>query len=101
MNNTPLNILLVEDLPEYANLIREMLLKAKGPVFQVEWVETLTAGLARLEAGNVDLVLLDLSLADSEGLATFEQVHLHTPHLPIIVFSSLDDENIAIQALHQ
>jgi sigma-B regulation protein RsbU (phosphoserine phosphatase) len=101
MNDMPVNILLIEDLPEYANLIREMLRKAKGALFQVEWEETLGKGLARLARGPADLILLDLSLEDSEGLATFERVHAQAPDLPIIVFSSLDDENIAIQALHE
>ncbi len=101
MNGHPVNVLLIEDLPEYANLIREMLRKSRGAVFQVEWTETLGAGLTRLGTGGIDLVLLDLSLADSEGLATFQSVHAHAPHLPIIVFSSLDDETVAIEALHE
>ena len=71
---TPLRVLLIEDNPGDARLIRELLAEADAG-FELEWVQRLAVGLERLADGEpVDAVLLDLSLPDSQGFATFERV---------------------------
>ncbi len=94
-----LKILLIEDNPGDARLIREMLVEARGASFTLETADHLAAGLARLGAGSFDVVLLDLSLPDGQGLQTFERVHAKVPSLPIVVLTGLDDETVAVGAV--
>jgi PAS domain S-box-containing protein len=96
-----LRLLLIEDNAGDARLLRERLGDTAGIRFELEVVGTLAAGLARLDAESFDLVLLDMSLPDSAGLDTFKTVHTHTPEVPIIVLSGLDDEAVAVQTVHE
>lgn len=101
MNPNTINILLFEDVPEYADLMRVMLHAAKQTPIEVECVASFSAGAQHLALGNVDVILLDLSLAGSNGLEGFEKVRAQAPHLPIIVLSSSDDETMAVSAVHE
>jgi PAS domain S-box-containing protein len=91
-----IKILLVEDNPGDARLIRETLASGGGAAFDVEIVDRLAAGLERLRAGGIDIVLLDLALPDSRGPATFNRVYAQVPAVPIIVLTGLRDESLAI-----
>ncbi len=101
MSVTPFKILLIEDNPADARLLREMLVEIKDAPFELEWVDRLSAGLERLTKGDVDAILLDLSLPDSQGLDTFLQVQAQAPHVPITVLSGLDDAALALQAVRE
>jgi diguanylate cyclase (GGDEF)-like protein/PAS domain S-box-containing protein len=93
-------VLLIEDNPGDARLIAEVLARAQGLAFDVEWVDNLTAGVARLNAGDIDVVLLDLGLPESTGLDTLRRLLAATPHVPtLVVMSGLTDEDIAVQAV--
>src|SRR5690242_4746269 len=94
--------LLIEDNPGDARLIREMLREAGAGQASVELrhADRLSAGLDALAQTSVDLVLLDLSLPDSHGMDTFEAVHHVAPTIPIVVLSGLDDEDLAVRAVH-
>ena len=94
-------VLLVEDNPGDARLMREHLADPAGHSFELEHVSTLTQGLERLSRGGIDLVLLDLSLPDSPMPDTFQRVHACAPEVPIIVMSGLDDEKFAIQTVQE
>jgi phosphoserine phosphatase RsbU/P len=94
-------ILLIEDNEVFAGLMHDLLASTKEKAFVLEWAPRLDAGLERLAAGGIDVVLLDLSLPDSEGLATFLQVHAHARHLPIVVLTGSDDETLAVQTLRE
>ena len=100
MDFPEINVLLIDDSPSDCLLIREMLADARRARFHVERVELLAAGLDRLHAGLFDVVLLDLNLPDSRGLASFGRLHAEAPAIPIVVLSDLDDETIAVQAVH-
>ncbi len=93
-------VLLIEDNPADARLLRAMLIKAAGTNFQIEHATDLARGLERLALGNLDLVLLDLSLPDTQGPATFAKVHAAVPRIPIIILSGLDDQELAVQTVH-
>lgn len=93
-------VLLVEDNPGDARLIREFIREADVESFDVEMAERLDAALERLKQGGVDLVLLDLSLPDSHGIETFQKLHAAAPNVPTIVLSGLNDESVALQAVH-
>ena len=62
--------------------------------------DRLGSGLDHLREQGADLVLLDLSLPDSSGLATFDTLHAAAPSRPVVVLSGLADESMAITAVH-
>jgi PAS domain S-box-containing protein len=94
-----LRILIVEGNPAEANFIHEMLPRA-GPLhFEVEPVQKLSDALARLEKKDIDLVLLNLVLPDSQGLQTFHTLQKAVPEVPVIVLAGSDDHELAIAAV--
>lgn len=92
MSEEQINVLVVEDNPGDARLIREMLAEAKDGGFNLEHADQLSTGLERLADWDAHLVLLDLSLPDSQGLDTFTHLHANTPEVPIIILTGLDAE---------
>ena len=94
-------VLLVEDNPGDARLIREMLREAESDGLSIEWVSRLSDGLERLAGGEVDLVLLDLGLPDSRGLDTFFKAYSQAPDVPFVLLTGLDDETLALTAVRQ
>jgi signal transduction histidine kinase len=99
MGKDALKILLIEDNPGDARLIREMLNESQRAPFVLEWCDRLNNGLQKLLEAGVDVVLLDLGLNDSQGLDTYERVHTQVPGIPIVVLSGLHDETIAVKAV--
>jgi C4-dicarboxylate-specific signal transduction histidine kinase len=94
-----INVLLIEDNPGDARLVREALQGTSDPSYRVEWVRRLSLGLNRLADGGIDVLLLDLGLPDSQGLATLAAVHASAPHLPVVVLSGALDEQFAVEAV--
>ena len=94
-------VLLIEDDPDYAYILRRMLTERGGHAFTLEHVERLADGLDRLEGGGADVVLLDLDLPDSFGLDTFLAIHQRAPEVPAVVLTGLDDETVAVGAVRQ
>ncbi|MBI4660855.1 MAG: PAS domain S-box protein [Verrucomicrobia bacterium] len=101
MADERIKILLIEDVPKFARMLREMLQSAHDVQFALEWVESLSDGLEQLKRPGIELVLLDLSLSDCRGLESFGRARSLAPHVPIIVLSSLDDETVAVRAVHE
>jgi len=91
--------LLIEDNPADARVLREVLAEVPEAGFELEWVDGLAEGLQKLSSGPVDLVLLDLYLPESRGLATFTTTHECAPAVPIIVLTGLDDRELALKAV--
>ncbi len=94
-------LLLVEDSADHADLIRAKLHRAKRLRTDITHVDRLEKGLGRLKNGEFDVVLLDFSLPDSFGLETFRRAHEADPRVPIIVLTSLDDNELAVQAVRE
>lgn len=92
---------MIEDDFNAAKLIRGILAGVKGFAFEVEHVGQLGQGLRRLTQGNIDVVILDLSLPDSSGFDTFIKAHNQIPEVPIVILTGTDDEAIAIKAVQQ
>src|SRR5215510_3398506 len=92
-------VLLIEDNPGDARLIREMLAEEPEAPFALHTADRLAHGLEQLSAGETVLVLLDLSLPDSIGLETFARVYAHSPTVPIIVLTGNDDQSVALSAV--
>jgi diguanylate cyclase (GGDEF)-like protein/PAS domain S-box-containing protein len=94
-------VLLVEDCPDHAALISAKLKKATRLRAEITHVDRVSSGLERIADGVFDVVLLDFSLPDSFGIDTFRRVHEAAPRLPIIVLTSLDDNQLAVQAVRE
>ena len=95
------NILLVEDNLAQARILQEVL---KGTVlsrFKLAHVKKLEEALAQLKADNFDVILLDLTLPDSYGLASLDSLTQHAPTLPIVVLTNTNDDELAVQAVRQ
>ena len=102
MGSYHIHLLLIEDNPGDAVLIREMLAEARGMSFELEWMETLSEGIERLALGGIDVVLLDLALTDSTGLETLRRLRAASPWSPVVVvLSGLNDEEISFQAVQE
>jgi len=101
MSDKPIKILLVEDNPGDARLLREILAEVTFTQFELAHVERLSEALKRLGEKRFDVILLDLSLPDSQGFDTFTQVQAQAPQVPIIVLSGLDDESLAVRAVRE
>ncbi|HUU41556.1 MAG TPA: response regulator [Desulfatiglandales bacterium] len=99
MSNKTANILLIEDNPGDARLIRELFAEAGGAMFTLEWVDQLSTGLKCLANGGTDLVLLDLGLPDSQGFDTFTRAYDQAQHLPIVVLTGHNDKMLADRAM--
>ena len=99
MDDNHIKVLLIEDNPGDANLIREMLAEAGIASFDLEWANRLSTGLEQLARGGIDALLLDLSLPDSQGLDTFARAQAQAPQAPIIVLTGLEDEILAVEAV--
>src|SRR5918998_6251556 len=99
MQTATIKILLVEDNPGDALLVRVLLEEGGTDKFDVKDVGRLGEAIERLVEEDFSVVLLDLSLPDSQGLDTVEQVRTAAPRALIVVLSGLDDEETALQAL--
>ncbi|HUX85470.1 MAG TPA: ATP-binding protein [Chloroflexota bacterium] len=101
MDEKPLTVLLIEDNPGDARLIRELLNEVRAVGFRLKWVTALSDGLLSLEHDAADVVLLDLMLPDSRGMETFYAVRGAFPRVPVVVLSGLVDEEVALKAVRE
>ena len=93
-------LLIVEDNPGDVRLIVEMLHDA-GASVAVESVETQAAAIERLAVADVDVMLLDLGLPDSQGLETFTRLRDAALGVAIIVLTGNSNIELAIRAVGQ
>lgn len=104
MDSHPLRVLLVEDDPDHAELIRRHLVRSrpKGRPVVLEHVQCLADARQRLaRADELHALLLDLVLPDSSLAHTLEAVLEARPELPVVVLTSLDDLDFAADALQR
>ena len=96
-----MRILMVEDNPGDVRLLREHLVgdRRVAELFQVAHVDRLALALESLERSSFEVVLLDLSLPDSQGIGTLNRMHEARPGLAIVVLTSIDDEVLGLQLL--
>ncbi len=95
----PLRVLLVEDHPTVAAMLRAMLTEI-APGAEVVLAANLAEAHLHL-AANPDVILLDLGLPDSAGLDTFVAIHDRSPGTPIVVITGLDDESLGVHAVQR
>lgn len=92
----PLRVLLVEAERLGLSGLETALSQLDNPTIELEWAGELSSALERLSLGGVDLLLLDLDLPDTQGLATFERAHAFAPEVPTVVLTGLDDEELGL-----
>src|SRR5262249_23262525 len=100
MAKNQIKVLLIEDNPVHSKMMEQLLAESSVPRFDVDTAGKLSDGLDRIGTnGNVDVVLLDLILPDSEDLETFARVHAKAPNLPVVILTGLDDVQMAARAV--
>ena len=99
MNEKKIRILLVEDNPADARLLKELLADAGAGKFELVRVERFDKATEMIDAEQYDVILLDLCLPDSYRLDTVVRARSRAPSVPIVVLTGMDDETIAIEAL--
>jgi len=99
MDDDKIQILLIEDNSTDALLVQDELEHATERKFAVTHVQRLSHALEHLQLQHFDVVLLDLSLPDSDGLETFNRLHHVTENMPIVLLTGQVDESLALRAL--
>jgi two-component system cell cycle sensor histidine kinase/response regulator CckA len=92
-------VLLVEDNPGDARLVRVHLSQVPGAACTLAAAASLKEAVGALARGDVDVVLADLGLPDSQGLDTASRLARAAPSVPVVVLTGLDDEELGRQAL--
>jgi signal transduction histidine kinase len=100
MKDQSTHVLVIEDNPGDADLVRLRLVEGKSAA-DVSCVSRLSDGLDSLKQKSPSVILLDLNLPDSQGAETFRKVLEKAPNVPVVILSGQDDEDLAMKALHQ
>jgi DNA-binding response OmpR family regulator len=94
-------LLLVEDNAGDANLLREMLNEPGPNNTTLTHVKRLSEAEQYLAVHLVDIILLDLGLPDTQGLAAVRRTRAAAPHVPVVVLTGMDDQTLAANALRE
>ena len=97
--NKCVKVLMVEDNINYGRLIKKNLQSLKNEKFDVILSNSLKEGLQELAIKDIDIVLLDLNLPDSYQIDTFLKIKNNSPNVPVIILTSMDNEEIAIKSI--
>jgi PAS domain S-box-containing protein len=97
--STNIDVLLVEDNPGDARLLRELLRDNNGLSSEVVHVQRLRDAVEHLRRAAPDVILLDLSLPDSQGLDTVSAILEIAAEVPVVVLTGHRDERLAEEAL--
>ncbi|MCP4109403.1 MAG: response regulator [Desulfobacteraceae bacterium] len=101
MKNKSVSILVIEDNPGDARLIKELLFEIKGIFFTTEICQMLSKGVEALTSEKFDVVLLDPGLPDCSGLESLLKTQAAAPHAAIIVLTGLDDGETAVRLVRK
>jgi diguanylate cyclase (GGDEF)-like protein len=104
IDSEPVHILLAEDNPRHAQLLREAMGEAGAAFagaapYELTLARDVAATLDHLAAGGIDVILLDLSLPDGAGLDGLLRIRELHPDVPVIALTGLNDDMLAGQAL--
>jgi diguanylate cyclase (GGDEF)-like protein/PAS domain S-box-containing protein len=98
---TTLQVLLIEDSPDQAEIVQELLASLRAYTIGVRHESRLGAGLRRLRETDFDLILLDLHLPDCRGPECIRRTRAVVGSVPIVVLTSFEDEDVALQTLRE
>src|SRR3712207_244189 len=99
MTEANIPILLVEDSPSDTRLVREIVSRANREEWELVCVERLSDAIAACRDRVFAVVLLDLSLPDSDGLDTITEFCTAVPDVSVVVLTGSDDEELGLQAV--
>jgi len=99
--NSITRLLLVEDDPGAAALLRSMLKERRSPGTEFTHLGQMSAAEQYLAEHSVDVILLDLGLPDAQGLEAVRRARAAAPRTPLVVLTGLDDDSLAVQALQE
>ncbi|MBT8340875.1 MAG: diguanylate cyclase [Desulfatitalea sp.] len=94
-------LLIIEDEPDMVSALRRLLTRQRMIRFDILASETLADGIVSLSDFPIDVVLLDLHLPDSQGLATLQRLTRQFKNIPIIIMTGFQDDELALEALRQ
>jgi two-component system, cell cycle sensor histidine kinase and response regulator CckA len=101
MSEKLVNILLIEDNLAEARWMHELLKDAMHQRFSLVHNKRLADAIAQLNQVHFDVILLDLTLPDSQGLASLDTLTTCASNLPIVVLTNTKDDQLAIEAVRQ
>src|ERR1700730_4900605 len=101
MSAVPVRVLLVEDDPVNARLLRVMFNELSSPKIELTHVGRMSEAVNHLVASAFEIVLLDLGLPDAKGLEAVRQLHAVAPRVPLVVLTGSVDEWLPTQALQE
>jgi PAS domain S-box-containing protein len=106
MHELSIHVLLVEDNPGDARLVRAMLQDASDNVMSTSTFNLVHTGqlqetLDLLRETAFDVILLDLGLPDSQGIETLYRIKDAVPNVPVVIMSGLSDGAVALEAVRQ
>lgn len=96
-----IKILFVEDDVDFSRIFIHKFSSIASFPHEIIHVQNLQSAFHHLKSNSVHVILLDLSLAESQGLQTLQQVQAHAAHLPVIILTGVDDEKLAVDAVQQ
>ena len=96
--NPDKTVLLIENDPEQTRIIRAMFDDHGSHSFELAHVKCFADAETYLKGHQVDIVLLDLSLSDPEGLEAIRRARAAVPHVSIVLLSSLDAAPLIVAA---
>lgn len=99
MSAQELKVLLLEDNPGDAFLMKFYLGESTSPVFNVSHAETVKAALDLLAEGSFDIILSDMNLPDSFGVDTIKTILGKFPGNLVIVLTGLTDEDVGLETV--
>ncbi|MFN8323653.1 MAG: response regulator [Chitinophagales bacterium] len=94
-----LKVLLIEDNPGDAFLIKFYLGESAAPIFHVSHAETVKAGLQLLAENKFDIILSDMNLPDSFGMDTIKTIVSNYPGNLVMVLTGLTDEEVGLETV--
>lgn len=100
MSPEKITILIIEDNPADARLVKEILSESNGTAYDLKYAVSLSDGLKMISENNFDIVLLDLSLTDSADLDTISGITAKNSYIPMVALTGKDYSNVTTQALN-
>ena len=92
-------ILIIEDNYDDVELLNFQLDMLGSGRPKLEHCDNLASGLSRLSDGDIDVVLLDLSLPDAKGIDTVSRLRAAAPGTPVLVLTGTDDNDLAVKTI--
>jgi len=99
--STPIHVLCVEDSDEDFEIVSQSLASLRDPSFTWHRERLLSQALRYQETHGVDVVLLDLSLPDSEAFETLIRFHAQAPQLPLVVLTGAEDKVQGVRSVRE